>query len=80
MKISSFEVMKVMCERDMDIRIAPLDNVINLKKVKAGTNVTIGVGGDVVGSIFAGDFVGGLILANKNQFREIEKELSTKVT
>jgi hypothetical protein len=77
-QVSSFDVLKLMCERNMKIQLAPLENVTYLRKVKAGTQVTIGVGGDVIGSIYAGKFVGGLILADKEQFREIEKELEAK--
>ena len=75
-KISSFDVLKVMSERDMDIRLAPLENVNKLVKVRAGTNVTIGVAGDVVGSIYAGKFVGGLILADRDQFQRVKQELT----
>ena len=75
-KISSFDVLKVMSERDMDIRLAPLENIAELKKVKAGTEVTIGVEGDLVGAIFNGKFVGGLILADRDQFQRVKQELT----
>ena len=77
MKPSTFDIMRVMSDRDMNIQIAPLGNVVNLKKVKAGTEVTIGVAGDMVGSIYLGKFVGGLFLCDKEQYRQIEAELQS---
>ena len=74
-KIGTFDVLKVMCERNMDIRLSTLDNIIELRKVKAGTNVTIGFYGDILASVANGDFVGGLLLADKSQFLQVKKEL-----
>ncbi|MDD5304014.1 MAG: hypothetical protein PHS14_13015 [Elusimicrobia bacterium] len=73
--INSFEVLKVMGERNLDIRLAPLSNILRMQKTKHGTQVTIGVGGDVLQPIYAGRFVGGLILADKDQFEETKREL-----
>lgn len=65
-----------MGKRNLDIRLAPLSNVTNLKKVRAGTQVTIGVEGDVVAAIgIEGKYVGGLILADKEQFNALVKEM-----
>lgn len=76
-KVSTFEVMQAMSDRDLDIRVAPLGNVVNLKKVKAGTEVTIGVSGDMVGSIYSGKYVGGLFLCNKDEYESIKQELAS---
>ncbi len=68
-----------MGERNLDIRLAPLDNITNLRKVKAGTQVTIGVEGDVVASIgLDHKFVGGLILADKEQFNQLKAEMEAE--
>ena len=76
MKVNNFDVLKIMGERNMDVRLAPLGNITNLKKVKAGTQVTIGVEGDVVAALGLEDkFVGGLILADKAQFDAVRAEL-----
>ena len=79
-KIGTFDVLKVMCERNMDIRLSTLDNVTELRKVKAGTRITIGFYGDVVSGIALGKFVGGLLLANNEQFQAIKKELESAMT
>ena len=74
--MNNFDVLKVMGERNMDIRIAPLVNITNLRKVRAGTQVTIGVEGDVVLAIgIEQKFLGGLILADKTEFMAVKAEL-----
>lgn len=79
MSVNNFDVLKVMGERNLDIRLAPFANVTNLRKVRAGTQVTIGVEGDVVAAIgLQGRFVGGLILADKAQFEETKRELEAE--
>lgn len=61
---------------DPKIELSPLGaNLLNLKKVKHGTEVTIGVSGDRVGSIYNGKYVGGLILADKQRFEEVKAEM-----
>jgi ethanolamine transporter EutH len=79
-KVSMFEVMKRMSDENKDIRLSTVDNITELRKVKAGTKVTIGVAGDVVSAVALGKLVGGLILVDKEQFfatkEEMEKELA----
>ena len=76
-KANSFDVMKLMSERNQDIRLSNINNVTNLTRTKQGdTLVTIGVQGDLVAAIgIHGRFVGGLILCDRDQYRAIEKEL-----
>jgi hypothetical protein len=70
------DVMKRMVDtNDAKIELSPLDNVTHLKKVKAGTQVTIGVSGDRVGSIYSGQYVGGLILVDRQRFNEVKAEM-----
>jgi hypothetical protein len=78
MSVNNFDVMKAMGEQNKDIRLAPMANILRLQKVKAGTQITIGVEGDVVGAIANGRFVGGLILADKAQFDETKRQLQAK--
>lgn len=77
MGISSMDVLKRMVDtNDPKVELASLgQNLLSLKKVKAGTEVTIGVAGDRVGSIYAGKFVGGLILADKARFDEVKADM-----
>jgi len=74
-KIGTFDVLKVMCERNLDIRLSTLNNISDMRKVKAGTKVTIGVAGDVLNPIWRGELVGGFLLADKKQFEDIKREL-----
>ena len=70
MAISSFDVMKAMAEANQDI--------LRMQKTKAGTQITIGVPGGVLTAIYAGRFVGGLILADKQQFEEMKRKLESE--
>lgn len=74
--IGHFDICKAMALEGLDIRIAPMDNVLNLRKVKAGTQVTIGVEGDLVAAIgVENKFVGGLLLMDREQYFSVKKRL-----
>jgi len=78
-KVGHFDICKVMAAENLDIQIAPLENVTNLRKVKAGTQVTIGVGGDVVAAIgLENKYVGGLLLCNREQYFAIKERLEAQ--
>ncbi len=74
-KVNNFDVLKKMGELNGKIQMAPLGNIIHVKKVRAGTEITIGVAGDLVTAVFAGDFVGGLVLADKKEFDKLKAEM-----
>lgn len=75
-KPNSFDVFSHMVETDNKaIRLSALSNITDVRKVKAGTKVTIGVQGDVVNEIAFGRVVGGLILCDKTEFDKIKLEL-----
>ena len=81
--MNNFDVLKEMGVRNMDIRLAPLSNIINLnyRKKADGTDVTIGVPGNVVAELgLTHKFAGGLILADKQQFDAVKAELSKQPT
>ena len=79
-KPNALDIFSHMVEtNDKAITMAPLGNVTHLKKVRAGTNVTIGVAGDVVGAIYEGKYVGGLILCDKKRFDEVKAEMEAEV-
>jgi len=81
MSINNFDVLKEMGNRNMAISLAPLDNITNLRKVNAGTQVTIGVAGDVVAALgIDRKYVGGLILADREQFHALRSEMSKERT
>ena len=75
--VNSFDVMKEMCRRNGKIQLAPLPNVehANYSKKAKGTRVTIGVAGNVVTGILLGNYVGGLILCDKDEFNRIKAEM-----
>jgi hypothetical protein len=52
MSVNNFDVLKRMSADGCDIRLASGNNILNMKKVKAGTQITIGVEGDVLNAIF----------------------------
>jgi hypothetical protein len=79
MKANAFEVLRVMEERHLNLRLTPLDNVLTVRRVPGGTEVTICVAGDVLEPLTLGRFVGGLILANKAQFDQVREELEARV-
>lgn len=75
--ISNFDVLKEMGKRNLDIRLSPLDNITRLQRTKAGTQVTIGVAGDVVAALGVNHkFVGGLLLADREQFESVRAEMA----
>jgi hypothetical protein len=77
--MNTFDIWSRMVERDdKAIEIAPLGNVTRLQKVKEGTNVTIGVSGDRIGSIYQGKFIGGLVLCDKKRFDEVKAEMEAE--
>ncbi len=76
MSVNNFDVLKEMGARNLKMSLAPLDNITNLKKVKSGTHVTIGVAGNVVAALgLESRFVGGLILADKAEFNALKSEM-----
>lgn len=75
-QVGTLDVMKRMVDtNDPKIELAPLTQVTNLRAVKAGTQVTIGVSGNRVGSIYNGEYVGGLILIDRKRFNEVKEEM-----
>jgi hypothetical protein len=74
-KVNNFDVLKVMGERSGKIQLAPLSNIGNMKAVKQGTQLTIGVAGNVISGLMLGEYVGGLILADKVEFEAVKAEL-----
>lgn len=76
--INSFDVLKEMGNRNMNVQLAPLGNITHMRKVKAGTQITIGFAGDVITPIMLGEMVGGLVLADKTEFNRVKVEMETK--
>ena len=71
-------VLRMIDTHDTGIELAPLDNITNLRAVKAGTQVTIGVSGNRVGSIYKGDYLGGLLLIKRERFNEVLAQMESE--
>lgn len=76
-KVGHFDICRAMARGNKDIRMSLLENVTNLSysKLTKGTTVTIGIDGNLVGAIFNNQFVGGLILCDREQYFAMAKEL-----
>ena len=78
-KINAFHVFCRMIDtNDQALKLAPLGNILGAKKVKAGTKVTIGVEGDIIAGILNGEYVGGLILCDKQRFDQTKRQLESE--
>lgn len=77
--INNFDVLKRMGESNRNIRLAPLSNIVRVKYTKKGTEITIGVSGNVVMDVATGNFVGGLILADKEEFDKTKAEMEAEI-
>lgn len=79
-KVNAFDVLKSMGERNMDIFLAPMINLIGIKKVKGGYEVSMGVPDEIGLRMVLGEtFSGGLILANHEQFLLVNNELEAEI-
>lgn len=71
--MKSFEVFQKMSDGNMDIRLAPLGNIIRINIFKQNGEVTFGVPREVAQDLMDDkEFVGGFLLADKRQFEILE--------
>ena len=74
--IGALDVFARMVERDdKAFKVAPMSEIIGARKVRAGTQVTIGVGDDICLQIAEGSLVGGFIFCDRKRFEEVKAEL-----
>jgi hypothetical protein len=74
--VGAMDVFSRMMERDdKNFKLAPLSNIIEARKVKQGTRLTIGVGEDICAKILADELVGGFIFCDRKRFEEVKAEL-----
>jgi len=74
-KVGTFDVLKAMSNRGMDVRLSTLDNITDLELRKGNSFIRIGCSGDVVTGISKGKFIGGFLIADKDQWNQIKAEL-----
>ena len=80
--ISSFDVLKRMSEKSLDIRLATSENLVRMDTTHKGkdTNITIGVRGNVIGQIYNNDLHVCLLIWNKAQYKETKAEMAGAAT
>jgi hypothetical protein len=74
-KVGTFDILKEMSSRGLDVRLSTLDNITDLEFKKGNSFIRIGFSGDVVSGITKTQFVGGMLLADKDQWNQIKDEL-----
>lgn len=76
--ISSFNILKRMSEKNLDIRLVTSENLVNMKLVHKGkdTTITVGVAGNLINQIFNNELHFCLLIWNKEQYQETKRELS----
>ena len=77
-EVSNFDVLKRMSKDNLDIRLSTSENLLDMKKVKAGTQLTFGVSGDVLNPLFRNDLHCCLLIWDKKQFAATKKELEAE--
>lgn len=76
MIVTAMQVFNRMVETDnKNLMLAPLSNVLSLRKVKAGTQIRIGIPGDLFGKIVLGKMCGGLLLCDIREFQKVKAEM-----
>ena len=73
MAVSNFDVLKKMAADNLDIRITT--DMLSAQLTKQGTQVTFGVGGDVIASLMTDRLCCCLLLWDREQFDRVKKEL-----
>ena len=73
---NNFDVLKRMSAENKDIRVGV--DVLSMKNVNAGTQVTIGIAGNVVTPIFMGELHACLLIYNKKQFNEVKEAIEAE--
>jgi len=73
-EINNFDVLKQMSKQGMDIRMGT--DLLNMKAVKAGSQITMGIAGNVLAALMFGELNACLILFNRKQFDETKSEMS----
>jgi len=71
--MKSFEIFQRMSDGNMDIRLAPLGNIIKINIFGQNGEVTFGVPREVAQDLMdEKEYVGGFLLADKGQFETLE--------
>jgi hypothetical protein len=71
--VNNFDVLKRMASENKDIRVGT--DVLNMKAVKAGSQVTMGIAGNVLAPIMYGELCACLIIYDKKQFNQVKADM-----
>ena len=77
MTVNNFDVLKRMSAENKDIRLGT--DLLNMKAVKAGSQITMGVPGNVLGALMFGELRACLVLFNVKQFDEVKSAMESDV-
>jgi hypothetical protein len=76
MTVNNFDVLKRMSSENLDIRMGT--DFLGAKAVKAGSQVTMGIAGNVLAQITFGELNACLIIFNKKQFNELKAKMEAE--
>jgi hypothetical protein len=74
--VNNFDVLKRMAAENKDIRLGT--DVLNMKAVKAGSQITMGIAGNVLSQLMFGELNACLILWDKKQFNELKTAMEAE--
>ena len=74
--VNNFDVLKRMSADNKDIRMST--DVLNMKAVKAGSQITIEIAGNVLAKVMFGELNACLILFDKKQFNETKDRMEAE--
>lgn len=75
--VNNFDVLKRMAQENKDIRMGT--DLLNMKAVKAGSQITMGIAGNVLAALMLGELKACLILFSKKQFDELKAQMEAEV-
>jgi len=78
MIVNNFDVLKRMCAENKDIRLCATITRLNYSAKRGGTEVSVGVPGNVCFEFESGDVGGFLLIYNVRQFNELKAAMEAE--
>lgn len=76
-KVDNFEVLREMANRNLDINLAPITQILRMNKTRFGCEITIGAPAELMQKITLGNYGGGLLAYNVSEFEALKKEMES---
>ena len=76
MTVNNFDILKRMSAENKDIRLADSGSIIGMQMTKAGTQITIGVQGNVIARILHNELAVCCLVFDRKQFAEIKGQMA----